>query len=45
MPPAALDFDLRSSIRSIPDYPKPVIMFRDITTLLGVARGFRRAAW
>ena len=38
-----LDFDLRSSIRTIPDYPKPGIMFRDITTLLGNARAFRRA--
>ena len=36
-------FDLRSSIRTIPDYPKPGIMFRDITTLLGNARAFRRA--
>lgn len=35
--------DLRQSIRSIPDYPKPGIMFRDITTLLGDARAFRRA--
>ncbi len=35
--------DLRAAIRSIPDYPKPGIMFRDITTLLGDARGFRRA--
>src|SRR5438309_9990065 len=35
--------DLRASIRSIPDYPTPGIMFRDITTLLGDARGFRRA--
>ena len=34
---------LRDSIRSIPDYPKPDIMFRDITTLLGNARAFRRA--
>jgi adenine phosphoribosyltransferase len=38
-----LEFDLRSSIRSIPDYPKAGIMFRDITTLLGDARAFRRA--
>ena len=38
-----LQFDLRSSIRTIPDYPKPGIMFRDITTLLGNARAFRRA--
>ena len=37
------DNDLRVSIRSIPDYPKPGIMFRDITTLLGDARAFRRA--
>lgn len=35
--------DLRSVIRSIPDYPKPGIMFRDVTTLLADARGFRRA--
>jgi adenine phosphoribosyltransferase len=39
----ALEFDLVSSIRTIPDYPKPGIMFRDITTLLGNARAFRRA--
>jgi adenine phosphoribosyltransferase len=35
--------DLASIIRTIPDYPKPGIMFRDITTLLGDARAFRRA--
>jgi adenine phosphoribosyltransferase len=35
--------DLRDSIRTVPDYPKPGIMFRDITTLLGDARAFRRA--
>lgn len=35
--------DLRASIRTIPDYPKPGIMFRDITTMLGNARAFRRA--
>src|ERR1700740_2161342 len=41
----SLDFenDLKAAIRSIPDYPKPGIMFRDITTLLGNARAFRRA--
>src|ERR1051326_5098063 len=38
-----LEYDLKSAIRSIPDYPKPGIMFRDITTLLGDARAFRRA--
>ncbi len=35
--------DLKSVIRTIPDYPKPGIMFRDVTTLLADARGFRRA--
>jgi len=35
--------DLAEIIRTIPDYPKPGIMFRDITTLLGDARAFRRA--
>jgi adenine phosphoribosyltransferase len=30
-------------IRSIPDYPKPGIIFRDITTLLQNPAGFRRA--
>src|SRR4026207_160551 len=39
----AIQNDLRAAIRSIPDYPKPGIMFRDITTLLGDARAFRRA--
>src|SRR5664279_4786617 len=39
----ALENDLKASIRTIPDYPKPGIMFRDITTLLGNARAFRRA--
>src|SRR5205809_7590899 len=37
------EHDLKDSIRSIPDYPKPGIIFRDITTLLGNARAFRRA--
>jgi adenine phosphoribosyltransferase len=39
----SFDSDLRHSIRAIPDYPKPGIIFRDITTLLGDARAFRRA--
>src|SRR3974390_1941540 len=39
----AFEHDLRESVRTIPDYPKPGIMFRDITTLLGNARTFRRA--
>ena len=33
--------DIKSTIRTIPDYPKPGIMFRDVTTLLGNARAFR----
>ena len=37
------EHDLKASVRTIPDYPKPGIMFRDITTLLGDARAFRRA--
>src|SRR6516164_3335905 len=35
--------DLKTSIRTIRDYPKPGIMFRDITTLLADARAYRRA--
>ena len=32
-----------SRIRTIPDFPKPGVQFRDITTLLNDARGFRKA--
>jgi len=39
----SLEEMLRSSIRNIPDYPRPGVMFRDITTLLGNAQAFRRA--
>lgn len=35
--------DLSAAIRSIPDYPKPGIIFRDITTLLGDAAAFGQA--
>src|ERR1700685_3930465 len=38
-----VEYDLKATVRTIPDYPKPGIMFRDITTLLGNARAFRRA--
>jgi adenine phosphoribosyltransferase len=34
---------LRAAIRTIPDYPKKGILFRDITTLLGDAKAFRKA--
>src|SRR5271165_3703597 len=37
------DLDLKEAVRTIPDYPKPGILFRDITTLLADARAFRRA--
>ena len=33
--------NLKRLIRTIPDYPKPGIMFRDVTTLLGDAQGFK----
>jgi adenine phosphoribosyltransferase len=33
---------IKSRIRTIPDYPKPGIMFRDITSLLEDAQGFRK---
>ena len=35
--------DLKRLIRSIADYPKPGIVFRDVTTLLGDAQGFKAA--
>jgi len=35
--------NLKGLIRTIPDYPKPGIMFRDVTTLLGDAQGFKAA--
>ncbi len=34
---------LKSRIRSVPDFPKPGILFYDITTLLQDAAGFRMA--
>lgn len=39
----SLEDTLLAAIRTIPDYPKPGILFRDITTLLSDARAFRRA--
>ena len=41
--PETTPMNLADSIRAIPDYPRPGIVFRDITTLLGDARAFRRA--
>ena len=33
--------DLKRLIRTIPDYPKPGIKFRDVTSLFGDAQGFK----
>lgn len=35
--------ELKDTIRTIPDFPKPGIMFRDVTTLMGNPRAFRQA--
>ena len=35
--------DLKDYVRSIPDFPKPGIIFRDITTLINDADGFHQA--
>ena len=35
--------DLKHRIRDIPDFPKPGILFRDITPLLADGRAFRQA--
>jgi adenine phosphoribosyltransferase len=42
MPAPALKDDVRSLIRSVPDFPKPGIVFRDITTLLQSGPALRR---
>lgn len=33
--------DIKGYIRTVPDFPKPGIMFRDVSTLFGDADGFR----
>ncbi|MEO1405403.1 MAG: adenine phosphoribosyltransferase [Pseudomonadota bacterium] len=35
--------DLAETIRTIPDYPKPGILFRDVTTLMGDPLAFEQA--
>ena len=40
-PSDASKIDLRSLIRDIPDFPKPGILFRDVTPLLGNGPAFR----
>ena len=37
---AGANDDLKALVRTIPDFPKPGIQFRDVTTLLLDARGF-----
>jgi adenine phosphoribosyltransferase len=39
----AKETDLKSTIRNIPDFPKPGILFRDITTLLKDKKAFKEA--
>jgi adenine phosphoribosyltransferase len=39
----AIDFDLRSYVRDIPDFPTPGIVFKDVTPLLADAHAFRMA--
>ena len=39
---AAID-ELKKSIRDVPDFPKPGILFKDVTTLLKDAAAFRTA--
>jgi len=34
--------DLKGLVRTIPDYPKPGILFRDVTTLFASGGGFRQ---
>jgi adenine phosphoribosyltransferase len=41
--PASTVLDLRKYIREIPDFPKPGILFRDITPLLSSPAAFRTA--
>lgn len=38
-----MSIDLKSLVRTIPDYPKAGIMFRDITTLIEHPEGFRQS--
>lgn len=39
--PGRADVDLGTYIRDIPDFPKPGILFKDITPLLGDSRAFQ----
>jgi len=38
--------DIRKLVRSVPDFPRPGILFRDVTTLIGHGEGFAASvAW
>ena len=39
------DHDLKATVRTIPDYPKKGILFRDITPLLANPEAFRAAVF
>ena len=38
-----MPLDIKDFIRTIPDYPRPGVMFRDVTSLLRDARAFKAA--
>lgn len=38
-----MSLDLKALVRTIPDYPKPGILFRDITTLIEHPEGFKES--
>ena len=38
-----MSIELKSLVRTIPDYPKPGILFRDITTLIEHPEGFKES--
>lgn len=42
-PALQTEIDLKSYVRDIPDFPKPGILFKDITPLIRDAKAFRRA--
>lgn len=42
-PGSTLAPSIKSFIRTVPDYPKPGVQFRDVTGLLEDARGLRMA--
>ena len=35
--------EIKAIVRTVPDFPKPGILFRDITTLIGHGPGFTAA--